>query len=40
MYHFSLAFQYIYGCSDERVENRDGKEGSEILGEGNSVEIT
>ena len=28
MYHVPLAFQCIYGCSDERGENGDGEEGS------------
>ena len=27
MHHVPLAFQCIYGCSDERGENGDGKEG-------------
>ena len=31
MHHIPLAFQCIYGCSDER-EDGDGKEGSEIPG--------
>ena len=29
LYHVSLAFQCIYGCSDESGENGDGKEGRE-----------
>ena len=29
MYHVPLAFQCIYGCSDERGEDGDGKEGRE-----------
>ena len=32
-----LAFQCIYGCSDERGETGDGKEGSEIHGRGERV---
>ena len=32
MYHVSLAFQCIYGCSDKRGENGDKEEGSDILG--------
>ena len=36
---WSLALQCIYGCSEEG-ENRDGEEGSEILGGGKRVEIT
>ena len=27
MYHVPLAFQCVYGCSDERCVNRDGEEG-------------
>ena len=30
---------YIYGCSDERGENRDGEEGSEVSGGEERVEI-
>ena len=29
MYHVPLAFQCMYGCSDERGENGDRKEGRE-----------
>ena len=29
MYHVPLVFQCIYGCSDERGEDGEGKEGSE-----------
>ena len=32
MYHVSLAFQCIYGLSDEGDEDMDGKEGSELPG--------
>ena len=39
MYHVPLAFQCIYGCSDERGEDGDGKEGSEIPRGGKRVEI-
>ena len=38
MYHIPLAFQGIYGCSDERGENGDGEEGSKISN-GEKVEI-
>ena len=34
MYHIPLAFQYIYGCSDERNEDGDRKNESEILEDG------
>ena len=34
MYHVPLAFQSIYGHSDEGSEDGDGKEGSEIPREG------
>ena len=34
-----LAFQCIYGPSDEGGENGDGEEGSEISGRGKRVEI-
>ena len=29
MHHVPLAFKCIYGCSDERGEDKDGKEGRE-----------
>ena len=29
LYHVSLAFQCVYGRSDERSENGDGEEGRE-----------
>ena len=29
MYHVSFAFRCIYGYSDEKSENEDGKEGRE-----------
>ena len=32
MHHVSLAFQCIYGCNDERGEDGDRKEVSEIPG--------
>ena len=32
MYHVPLAVQPIYGCSDERSENGDGEDVSEISG--------
>ena len=40
MYHVPLAVQCIYGCSDEGGEDGDGKEGSEIRGGWERVEIT
>ena len=40
MYHVPLAFQYMYGCSDKRGENGDEKEGSEIHGGWERIEIT
>ena len=40
MYYTHLAFQHINGCRDERGGCRDGKEGSEILGGGERVEMT
>ena len=40
MYHVPLAIQCIYGCSDEGGENGDGKEGSEINGREESIDIT
>ena len=36
--HVPLSFQPVYGCSDERSENRNGKQGGEIL-EGERVDI-
>ena len=30
LYHISLALQCVYGCNDERSENGDGKDRSEI----------
>ena len=39
MYRVLLALYCIYGCSDEGVENGDMKEGSEIPGGGDRVEI-
>ena len=35
-----LGFQCIYGCNDERGENGDRKEGSEIHGGRERMEIT
>ena len=32
VYRVPLVFQCIYGCSDELIEDGDGKEGSEIPG--------
>ena len=40
MYHVPLAFQCIYGRSDERGEDGNGKEESEIPGGGERVKIT
>ena len=40
MYHISLAFQFIYGRSEERGEDGDGKEESEIPGGEERGEIT
>ena len=40
MYHVPLALQCIYGYSDEKGENGDVKEGSEISGGWKRVEIT
>ena len=37
MYHVPLAFQCIYGCSDERGENGDGEEENEVFGGGERV---
>ena len=39
MYHVQLAFQCIYGCSDEGGEDGDGKEWSEIPGGGERSQI-
>ena len=39
MYHVPLAVQCIYGYSDEGSEEGDGKEGSELLGGWEIVEI-
>ena len=30
LYHVSLAFQCIYGCSGKGGENRDGEEGRKL----------
>ena len=30
LHYVPMAFQCIYGCNDERGENGDGKEGSEV----------
>ena len=40
MYHVPLALQHLYECIDEGGERGDGKEGSEIPGGGDIVEIT
>ena len=40
MYHIPSVFQCIYGCSDEGVEDRDGKEGNEIPGGWERMDIT
>ena len=40
MYHVPLAVQCIHGRSDEGAGNGDGREGSEIPGGGEGVEIT
>ena len=40
MYHVPLALQCIYESSDEGGEDGDRKEGIEIPGEGERVEIT
>ena len=40
MYHVPLAVQLIYGWSDEAGEDGDGKEGSELPGGYEKVEIT
>ena len=34
-----LAFQGVYGCSNERSENGEGEDGSEISGGGERVKI-
>ena len=39
VYHVPLAFQCIYGCSDEGGEDKDGKEGIEIPGGWKSVDF-
>ena len=39
MYHVPLAFQCIYVCNDEGVEDGDGKEGSKIPGGEERMEI-
>ena len=39
LHHIPFAFQCIYGCSDERGENVDGKERNEIFGGGEIMEI-
>ena len=39
MYRVPVAFQCIYGCSDARDENGDGKERSGVSGGGERVEI-
>ena len=38
MYYIPLAFQCIYGSSDEGSRNGDGKEGREIPGGGERLE--
>ena len=40
MHHVSLTVHCIYECIDEKGENGDGKEGSEIHGGGERMEIT
>ena len=40
MYYVPLDVQCIYGCSGEEHEDGDGKEGSEIPGGWERVEIT
>ena len=40
VYHVSLAVQCIYGCSDEGGEDGDEKEGGEITGVWERVNIT
>ena len=39
VYHIPLAAQSIYGRIDEGGEDRDGKEGSELTGGWERVEI-
>ena len=39
MYHVPLTVQYIYGWSDERGEDEDGKEGSKVPGGWERVEV-
>ena len=39
MYHVPLTVQCIYGWRDEEGEDEDGKEGSEILGGWERIEI-
>ena len=39
MYHVPLAVQCIYGCSEEGGDDSDEKEGSEIPGGWERVEI-
>ena len=39
VYRVPLAFQCIYGCNDERGENGDVEEGSEISVGGEREEI-
>ena len=34
-----LAFQCVYGCSDDRNENEDEKDGSKIFGKGGKMGI-
>ena len=34
LYHVLLAFKCVYGCSNERGENRDGENGLRFLEEG------
>ena len=40
VYHVPLAVQCIYSCSGEGGEDGNGKEGREIHGGGERVEIT
>ena len=39
MYDVPLAFQCIYGCSDEVGEDEDGRDRSEVNGEEERVKI-
>ena len=32
VYHVPSAFQCVYGCSDERVDSRDGEDGKKNYG--------